>query len=60
MLGECSQNGYHAPLIGDAPLQANRLMRARATLRLGSTVMLVPLAAECKRPGVMGIVYDKS
>ena len=26
---------------------------------LGSTVMLVPPAAECKKPGVMGKVYDK-
>ena len=51
-----TKNGYHAPLFGDA---ANRLARARATLRLGSTVMLVSPAAERKKPGVMGIVYDK-
>ena len=54
-----TKNGYHAPLIGDAQLQANRFMRARVTLHLGSTVMLVPPAAEHKKPGVIGIVYDK-
>ena len=53
------KNGYHSPLIGDAPLQANQLTWPHAMLRLDNTVMLVPPAAERKKPGVMGIVYDK-